>query len=92
MSNDQTCHQCGESYADGTGTIDGHCSEACDAASDREAFIWHDMKAHVADAVAEERRSLRAALRLVAEDEKRSERERELLLDLVEAFGGEAAS
>jgi len=34
---------------------------------------------------------LRSALRRVASEESRSERERELVLDLVEALGGEAA-
>jgi hypothetical protein len=56
------------------------------------ATIERDLRVHIAETVTEERKRLRIALRQVAEDSDRSERERELLLDLVEALGGEAAS
>ncbi len=92
MSNSQTCGHCGKSYDDGTGTTDGNCSDACDVASEQEAMFEYEVRAHIAEVIAEERKRLRVALRRVAEDEKRSERERELLLDLVEALGGEAAT
>lgn len=53
--------------------------------------FFHDlMRAEIVAHVAEERKRLRIALRQVAEDESRTEREREFLLDIVEALGGEA--
>jgi len=92
MSNSQRCGHCGRSYDDGTGTSAGNCSEACDIAEDAAANLEHDIREHIAMVIAEERKRVRIALRQVADDNDRSERERELLLDLVEALGGESAT
>jgi len=92
MSNSQTCGHCGKGYDDGTGTRDGNCSEACDIAEGAAANLEHELREHIAAVIAEERKRIRIALRQVAEDADRSTRERELLLDIVEALGGEAAT
>lgn len=91
VQSSQQCGHCGKSYDD-TGTPYGNCSEACDLAADAAADLDRGLREHIAAVVAEERRRVRVALRQVAADQSRSERERELLLDLVEALGGEAAT